>query len=144
MPHPSDHRCAACGKPDQPLINCGCGGQTQLLCYECRQRRYNVPTYRRTGRTTRTLWAALLHASGHERADVVVFVDRAQIADWTYGLLCRLTETVGECVRNRERRTLRLPNMATVQIAVTPRRMDEEARYHGRPRFWSITDHGVL
>ncbi len=74
-----------------------------------------LPDDRARGRTTRTLWRALLAAS--EGTECVVLVETARLAEWTFDYLCRLIWPVadGLCPRgpfqfDRCQRCVTFPN----------------------------------
>jgi hypothetical protein len=74
---------------------------------------------RRSGRTTRTLWRALLAASETDWADVVVVVPNVLLAGWTLEVLSELAGDTRWKLDKRDRR-LYLQNGSSIQMLAKP------------------------
>jgi hypothetical protein len=105
-----------------------------------------LPHDRARGRTTRTLWRALLEASEHgSRVFVVVQTDK--LGEWTFGYLCRLAVPVAEGPAprgpvqfDRTRHRVVLPNGGSVEV-VSERWLSDRGR--GLSGVKVIYDHSI-
>lgn len=91
-----------------------------------------APPDRATGRTTRTLWRALLAASeGNEQTRVVVVVRDLGLADWTFTRLLDLAERV-QFEAHHAAREVVLPNGSTIRVMPAARLEDRLRGFTGQ------------
>jgi len=70
---------------------------------------------RRTGRTLRTLWRALLTASENDGSNVVVYVQTDAMAQWTFRFLLECAGPV-DGIEVKAPRRLTLPNGSRITV----------------------------
>ena len=75
-----------------------------------------VPDNRRTGRTLRTLWRALLTASENDGGNVVIYVSTDAQAHWMFRYLLECAQVVQGIEVKGPHRRLTLPNGSRITV----------------------------